>query len=284
MITRPEGEDRLELLRAVARGELSPEDAVARLEASGVLPVGDAARPFARLDLDRERRCGFPEVIYGPGKTPEQVASIGRSLVERGVHLLATRLEEEQAAALLAAVPDAEWHPRARLARRLVDPATPRGEVAVVSAGTADQPVADEARLTAEALGTRVHGYHDCGVAGLERLLGVLPAIRRADAIVVVAGMEGALASVVGGLVDAPVIAVPTSVGYGVSLQGLAPLLTMLSSCATGVAVVNIDNGFGAGYLAARIAVRAHAGDTLPSADTAPDSGAAPSARRSPTA
>lgn len=259
--------DRLELLRAVAAGEVSPEEAALRLVPAA--PLGSPQRPFARIDHDRATRCGFPEVVYGPGKTPHQLVAVAQELLSRSDRFLATRLDEEQARALRAAVPELEWFPRARLARVLPVERDTVGTVAVVSAGTSDQPVADEARLTAEALGAGVAGYHDCGVAGLSRLLDVLPEVRGADAIVVVAGMEGALASVVGGLVDVPVIGVPTSVGYGASFQGLAPLLTMLSSCATGVAVVNIDNGFGAGYLAARIAVRAHRRDDPPTADAA---------------
>ncbi len=195
----------------------------------------------------------MPEVILGLGKTPEQIVAIATSLLERADRLLVTRVEPEAAQALLAAVPDATHHPTARCVT-VERTRVPKPEgVLVVCAGTADLPVAEEAAVTADIIGNDVRRLYDVGVAGLHRLLDQLTVLREARAIVVVAGMEGALPSVVSGLVEAPVIAVPTSIGYGASFRGLAPLLAMLNSCAAGVGVVNIDNGFGAGYLAASI-------------------------------
>jgi NCAIR mutase (PurE)-related protein len=210
---------------------------------------------FAQLDLDREQRTGFPEVIFGEGKTAEQIAAIFRRLAENADRVLATRVSPDKAEAVLAAVPGASYHAVARCVTWFKRPilTVHDGYVAVVCAGTSDLPVAEEAAVTAECMGSHVEKVYDVGVAGIHRLLRRLPVIRGANAIVVVAGMEGALASVVGGLVSKPVIAVPTSVGYGASFGGVAALLTMLNSCATGVAVVNIDNGFGAGYYAGLI-------------------------------
>ncbi len=215
------------------------------------LPYEDIG--FAKVDHHRALRDTMPEVILGLGKTPEQVAAIARTVLERADRLLITRAEPEAAAAVLAAVPDAVHHETARCVtvERTVVP-KPAG-VTVVCAGTADLPVVEEAAVTAEIIGNDVRRVYDVGVAGIHRLLDQVPALREARAIVVVAGMEGALPSVVAGLVTAPVIAVPTSIGYGASFQGLAPLLAMLNSCAACVGVVNIDNGFGAGYLAASI-------------------------------
>lgn len=246
----------LRLLADVRDGRVAPEHAAASLD--GVGPLGSDGPAFAHVDHDRARRCGFPEVVYGPGKTPEQVAAVAREILARSPRLLVTRIDEPQFGALLGAAPDAERNERGRIAWVSRDEIAPRGRVIVLSAGTADEPVAEEARVTATVMGAHVHAHYDCGVAGLHRLLPVLPRLRQVDAVVVVAGMDGALAAVVGGLVDAPVVAVPTSVGYGASFEGVGPLLTMLSSCAAGVAVVNIDNGFGAGYLAATIARRVH--------------------------
>lgn len=209
---------------------------------------------FAHLDLDREARCGFPEVVLCQGKTPEQAAAIAERLAQAHGRFLATRATPEHFAAVRGRVPDATYHEVARVIRLDRAPAPPRpGYVAVVCAGTGDLPVAEEAAVTIEAMGSAVRRIYDVGVAGLHRLLGQVDAVRQAAVVVVVAGMEGALASVVGGLVDRPVVAVPTSVGYGASLGGLAALLAMLNSCAPGVTVVNIDNGFGAGYAAATI-------------------------------
>ena len=215
---------------------------------------------FAELDHHRAIRTGFPEVVLGEGKTPEQVAAISERLLEQSQQLLVTRVGPECFEAVRAVIPDAVYHPQARAitADRRGVPLVPG--VAVLCAGTSDIAVAEEAALTAEMTGSQVDRRYDVGVAGLHRLLDKLPDIQRANALVVVAGMEGALPSVVAGLVAAPVIAVPTSVGYGASFKGLAPLLAMLNSCAPGVAVVNIDNGFGAGYLAGMINRLAAAG------------------------
>jgi NCAIR mutase (PurE)-related protein len=210
---------------------------------------------FARVDLDRARRTGDPEVVYGAGKTPEQVVAILGSLhaahPDRAV--LATRLDPEALAQVADAIPDATLHPVAR-AVTLGSLPVGRGTVAVVSAGTSDAPVAAEAALTARVYGAGVEVIEDVGVAGLHRLLAVKERFDDADCLIVVAGMEGALPSVVGGLTGVPLVAVPTSVGYGASFGGLSALLAMLNSCAPGVTVVNIDNGFGAGVFAARVA------------------------------
>jgi NCAIR mutase (PurE)-related protein len=244
----------LSLLQAVRDGGLEPDAALRELGAAGVEELAKDGGVFARLDHHRALRCGFPEVVYGPGKTVEQVVEVSRGILQRGPRLLVTRVDAAQGAAVVAAVPDAVHNLRARCVVVDREPREPAGRVVVLSAGTADEPVAEEARVTATIVGAAVDTYYDCGVAGLHRLLRVLPNLRHADAVVVAAGMDGALPSVVGGLVDVPVVAVPTSVGYGASFEGIAPLLTMLNACAAGVAVVNIDNGFGAGYLAAVIA------------------------------
>jgi NCAIR mutase (PurE)-related protein len=209
---------------------------------------------FAKLDLDRLRRRGVPEVVYGAGKTPEQLVAIFRSLADAGQNAFATRITPESAAFVQQALPDAVYHAVARALTRDVAPLPARrGKVAVLCAGTSDVPVAEEAALTAERMGAQVVRLFDVGVAGLHRLLSREEQFTDANVLVVVAGMEGALPSVVAGLVDKPVIAVPTSVGYGASFQGIAALLGMLNSCASGVSVVNIDNGFGAGVAAAMI-------------------------------
>ncbi|MFN8535588.1 MAG: nickel pincer cofactor biosynthesis protein LarB [Dehalococcoidia bacterium] len=241
----------LALLRQVKTGEIDETAALDRLER---LPYEDLG--FARLDHHRALRCGAPEVVYGAGKTPEQTAAIVVHLAEMSPTVLVTRAESASFDAVARVVPDAVYHP---LSRAIIVDRRPEtvgtGLVAVVAAGTADLPVAEEAALTAELMGARVEQLVDVGVAGIHRLFAVLPTLQRASALVVVAGMEGALPSVVGGLVSRPVIAVPTSVGYGASFGGLAALLAMLNSCASGIGVVNIDNGFGAGYLAALINV-----------------------------
>jgi len=209
---------------------------------------------FAKPDYDRPHRRGMPEVIYGAGKTAPQIAAIMRALNAAGQNAFATRVTPEQAAAVQAELPRAEYLETPRLLICDVAPLPERkGKVAVLCAGTSDLPVAEEAAVTAERLGANVERIFDVGVAGLHRLLSRMERFADARAIVVVAGMEGALPSVVGGLTDKPVIAVPTSVGYGASFQGLAALLGMLNSCASGVTVVNIDNGFGAGVAAALI-------------------------------
>jgi NCAIR mutase (PurE)-related protein len=209
---------------------------------------------FAKVDHDRAVRRGFPEVVFGQGKTPQQIVSISEALLRHSDVLLVTRANEEAYAAVLGNIPDAQYDRAARAVivdRRVQKQPTPG--VLVLCAGTSDLPVATEAAITAELMGSGVERIADVGVAGIQRLLDQRDALERAKVIVVVAGMEGALPSVVGGLVKAPVIAVPTSIGYGASYQGLAALLAMLNSCVPGIGVVNIDNGFGAGYLAALI-------------------------------
>jgi NCAIR mutase (PurE)-related protein len=235
-----------QLLRSIAAGTVTPEEGLTRLR---FLPYEDVG--FARIDHHRSLRQGVPEVIYCEGKTVEQVRLIGERILSQQSDLLATRVSPQAAEALLTLAPEAEYNAVARTVVMHQKARTEtEGMVLVVSAGTSDLPVVEEAVVTARALGSTVQTVYDVGVAGLHRLLDAQPLLTAARVVVVVAGMEGALASVVGGLVDKPVIAVPTSVGYGANFQGLAPLLAMLNSCAAGVAVVNIDNGFGAGYMA----------------------------------
>jgi NCAIR mutase (PurE)-related protein len=214
---------------------------------------------FATVDLERARRCGFPEVIYGPGKTPAAIAAIAERLISSGQRVLATRIDPEQAAHVAARHPGASYNAVARTLR--IDPSQlerqpPRGRVAIIVAGTSDLPVAEEARETLDWMGVETNLIADVGVAGPHRLPARLAEFVDADAIVVVAGMEGALPSVVAGYVACPVFAVPTSVGYGANLQGVSALLAMLNSCASNVAVVNIDAGFKGGYLAGLVATR----------------------------
>ena len=233
----------LELLERVKAGRLAPEAAAGRLRN---LPFEDLGH--ARVDHHRALRNGFPEVIFGAGKTARQVVEIAGSLAARDQTALVTRASVEQAAALLELSPRARHHETARIVEiPPKNPPKPVGEVAIVCAGTSDLPVAEEAAVTARALGSGVTRVYDAGVAGLHRLLAEVETLRRANAVVAVAGMEGALPSVVAGLVARPVIAAPTSVGYGASLGGLTALFAMLNSCASGLSVVNIDNGFGAG-------------------------------------
>jgi NCAIR mutase (PurE)-related protein len=241
--------DLQKLLREVAAGQKTPEEAAQLLGQAPERFMG-----FARVDTDRPRRTGLPEVIFCPGKTPDQVIGIVASLRAAGQNVLATRATPELAAAVRAAHPEIVYHPVARCLTLEVQvrPAAV-GRVAVISAGTADLPVAEEAALTAEWMGARVERLFDVGVAGLHRVLRHLDVLRTARAVVVVAGMEGALPSVVGGLIDRPIVAVPTSVGYGMNLGGVAALLAMLNSCSPGITVVNVDNGFGAGVAAAHI-------------------------------
>ena len=241
------------LLERVSEGEHSVDDALAELRR---LPVEDLG--FARLDTHRELRQGLPEAIYAEGKTPDQVVAIaGRLLEASSGPVIATRVPDEAAAALTAEFPDARQHEMARLTvLRSAAPLPLDHGVVVVSAGTSDMPVAEEAALTAEALGLPVHRITDVGVAGVHRALAVQDDLMEAGVVIVVAGMEGALASLVGGITAAPVVAVPTSVGYGASFEGLAALLAMLNSCAAGVVVTNIDNGFGAATFAARTLAR----------------------------
>ena len=242
-----------EMLDSVADGRLSSSDASARVwQALRAAPYEDLG--FARVDHHRELRQGFPEVIFGQGKTPQQLAAISRQIVARGQTLLVTRAGPDAFAAVASEVPDAVYHELARVVVRQADPPEPGlGPLVVAAAGTSDLAVAEEAAVTAEVMGNTVDRLYDVGVAGLHRLLGARERLEAANVLVVVAGMEGALPSVIGGLVNAPVVAVPTSVGYGASFQGIAALLGMLNSCATGVAVVNIDNGFGAAAIASRI-------------------------------
>lgn len=234
------------ILEAVAAGELSVEQALADLR-----PTGDL--DFARVDHERAARCGFPEVVLCLGKEPGDAARIAEEVLERSPRVLLTRAEPAHADAVRDRLPEAVWHERARCLVVDREPLPRTGHVAVVAAGTGDLPVAEEARITAETMGAATSRHYDVGVAGLHRLLERIETIRTARAVVVAAGMEAALASVTAGLIARPVVAVPTSVGYGAGFGGLAALLAMLNACAAGVAVVNVDNGFGAGYLAAQI-------------------------------
>jgi NCAIR mutase (PurE)-related protein len=234
------------LLEDVKAGRLSPDAAAGRL---ATLPYEDLG--FAKVDHHRALRRGFPEAVFGAGKTPEQIEAIVDRIAAHGQRVLVTRTDPAVAARVAAAHPECRYHEAARCLMLESGPRTSLpGSVAVVAAGTSDLPVAEEAAVVADFYGASVERVYDVGVAGLHRLLDRADTIRRADVVVVVAGMEGALPSVVAGLVDCPVIAVPTSVGYGASFHGLAALLAMLNSCASGVGVVNIDNGFGAGHLA----------------------------------
>jgi len=240
-----------ELLQQVKTGSLNIEDAVGQLRH---MPFEDMG--FARVDHHRQIRCGFPEVIYCPGKTKEQIVEIFRRLAKKGNNVLASRANEDvfDALAETGEFKNLKYEKQARMVLlQRKDIEVSEGAIVIVTAGTADIPVAMEAKVTSEIMGQQVKVLFDVGVAGLHRLLNDIEMLQKANVIIVVAGMEGALASVVGGLVDCPVIAVPTSVGYGASFEGLAALLAMLNSCASGVTVVNIDNGFGAGYAASLI-------------------------------
>ena len=240
--------DILNLLRGVAAGETTPEQALLQLKQSPFEDLG-----YAKVDFHRSIRQGAAEVIYGAGKTPEQIAGITAAMGARGCrNVLITRLDAQAAETVAASVP-LDYHPLPRLGIAFPGERPARGKIVVATGGTSDMPVAEEAALTAEVMGNRVVRLYDVGVAGLHRLLSKLDELMDARCVVAVAGMEGALASVIGGLVDCPVVAVPTSVGYGANFGGLSALLAMLNSCASGCSVVNIDNGFGAGYLASRI-------------------------------
>ncbi|SEG47043.1 hypothetical protein SAMN05421819_3106 [Bryocella elongata] len=239
----------LEVLAQVERGALSPEDAASRLRS---LPYEDLGH--TRVDHHRSLRSGLPEVIYAAGKSTQQVLEIFRALAVSGVDVLATRVAAEAAAAILAEHPSAQHHELALTVSLRRSETARRGHIAVVCAGTSDLPVAEEAAVTAETFGAEVTRLYDVGVAGVHRLLAVREQLDAADVVIVCAGMEGALPSVVGGLVGVPVIAVPTSVGYGASFGGVTALLGMLNSCSPNVTVVNIDNGFGAAYTATMIA------------------------------
>ena len=237
------------LLAAVASGEVTPEQAEAQLRVQPFVDLG-----YAKLDTQRQRRQGSAEVIYGKSKTPQQICGIVSEMLRRGgTDILVTHLSA-QAAEQVRTLAPLDWDELSGLGIVNPDPYRPaRGHIVVASGGTSDMPVCEEAARTAEALGNRVTRLYDVGVAGLHRLLANVDVLASARVVIAVAGMEGALASVVGGLVSCPVIAVPTSVGYGANFGGLSALLSMLNSCASGVSVVNIDNGFGAGFLASRI-------------------------------
>lgn len=237
------------LLERLQSGRIGIDEAVDELR---FLPYADLG--MAKVDHHRELRSGFAEAVYGPGKTPAQVAAICKELLNHSNGaVLVTRADPDQFEAVSEIEPEAGYYPESKLIVARSAGERPGGVVLVASGGTADQATAEEAALTLEALGTKVERLRDVGVAGLHRLLSHREALQRADIVIVVAGMEGALASIIGGLVDAPVIAVPTSVGYGAGAGGITPLLAMLNSCAPGVAVVNIDNGFGAAVFAATI-------------------------------
>jgi pyridinium-3,5-biscarboxylic acid mononucleotide synthase len=238
-----------DLLRKVQAGRLTPEKA---LEALKHYPYQDLE--YAKIDHHRELRKGFPEIIYGLGKSDEQIVGISREIVKKGGNLLITRVEASTYRKIKRAFPGARYQSQGKIVYLKKTPAAPgKGLIVVLTAGTSDIPVAEEAAVTCDVLGNDVERVYDAGVAGLHRLLGEYDKLKRARVIVAVAGMEGALPSVVAGLVAVPVIAVPTSVGYGASFKGIAALLAMLNSCPGGVGVVNIDNGFGAAYLASQI-------------------------------
>ena len=238
-----------EILEKVRDGKVTPARA---LELLRDYPYCDLE--FAKVDHHREVAKGAPEIVFGLGKTPAQIASISREILKKGSNLLVTRVEPPVWAKVKAKLPGAVYNETARtISQRRAEPPAGRGRIVVLTAGTSDIPVAEEAAVTAEALGNAVERIYDVGVAGIHRLFGQLERIREARVVITVAGMEGALPSVVAGLVRVPVIAVPTSIGYGASFKGLAALLAMLNACPGGVAVVNIDNGFGAAFLASLI-------------------------------
>lgn len=237
------------LLKDVKNGEKSIEEA---LEVLKNFPYRDLG--FARIDHHREMRTGYPEIIYCAGKSIDQVREIFRVMSENESNVIGTRADQQMYEAVLSISADTVYYPVARIiSLQKKKPAVPETNIAIITAGTSDIPVAEEAAITAELLGNNVLRIYDAGVAGIHRLVDKLPEIRKCRVIVVIAGMEGALASVVGGLVDKPVIAVPTSIGYGANFGGISALLAMLTSCSTGVTVVNIDNGFGAGFAASMI-------------------------------
>ncbi|HEX6865085.1 MAG TPA: nickel pincer cofactor biosynthesis protein LarB [Thermoanaerobaculia bacterium] len=240
-----------QLLDSVAAGDLSPDQALAEL---ADLPYADLG--FAKLDLHRELRNGLPEAVYAEGKRTDDLEAIVDRMMQAHGRVLVTRLRPDSAEAILAGRPEATYHERARILTCGEPHESRPGIIAVLAAGTSDLHVAEEAAVCAAWFGHEVERCFDVGIAGLHRLLGNLPAIRRADVVIAVAGMDGALPTVVAGMVPAPVVAVPTSVGYGASFGGLAALLTMLNACAPGIGVVNIDNGYGAAVLASRIARR----------------------------
>jgi NCAIR mutase (PurE)-related protein len=238
-----------EVLSKVQKGKLSPKKALNILKD---YPYQDLA--FAKIDHHRELRKGYPEIIYGLGKTEEQIIKIAQEIIKKGSNLLITKLDEDTFKIVKKKIPGAQFNPLARIVYLLQKKPSPgKGKIMIITAGTSDIPVAEEAVVTCEILGNEVEKVYDVGVAGLHRFFGEYEKIKQARVIITVAGMEGALPSVVAGVVNIPIIAVPTSVGYGASMKGLAALLAMLNSCPGGVGVVNIDNGFGAGYLASLI-------------------------------
>lgn len=237
------------LLENVAAGNIPPEQAQEQLKFLNVQAVGD----FAQIDNHRSLRTGFPEVVYGAGKTPAQIVEIMLAMRQKSPMVMATRISPEVYRQMQPKIPELHYYETARICSIPCYPSPKPGKIAVLCAGTSDLPVAEEAAVTAELCGFSVQRFTDVGVAGIHRLLNHRKAIASVDVLIVVAGMEGALPSVVAGLADSPVIAVPTSIGYGASFNGLAPLLTMLNSCAPGIGVVNIDNGFGAAILAGQI-------------------------------
>ncbi len=243
------GKELEQLLIEVSKGTISTEEALEKLKSFPYTDLG-----FARIDHHREIRTGYPEIIYCAGKTTEQVKKIFSVMSQNENNVIGTRAGSEMFNEVKKLLPEVRYYEEARIISiQKKKPDSPDTKIAVITAGTSDIPVAEEAAVTAELLGNKVIRIYDVGVAGIHRLVDKLPEIRRCSAIIVIAGMEGALASVVGGLVDKPVIAVPTSVGYGASFEGLSALLAMLTSCSTGVTVVNIDNGFGAGFSASMI-------------------------------
>ncbi len=240
-----------EILKQVSQGKIEVEEALKKLKLFPYLRMKNVC-----IDTHRVLRKGFAEAIYCPGKTKEQLAAIAKAFAESKTNFLATKAKKQDFEVIKDLIPHAKYHYPARLVTVSFKKVTKKGLIVVISGGVADQPIAEEAAVTAEFLGSRVRRVYDVGVAGLHRLFPFLEDIQKARAIIVVAGMEGALPSLVSGLASAPVVAVPTSVGYGASFNGLAPLLTMLNTCAEGLAVVNIDNGFGAGYFASLINLR----------------------------
>ncbi|MCF6331751.1 MAG: nickel pincer cofactor biosynthesis protein LarB [Draconibacterium sp.] len=241
--------DPKDILEKYKNGEIDLPEALEHFPKRGIEEMG-----FATLDIDRQHRTGLPEVIYASGKTVEQVQMIAERMYQKGIDVLATRVTPEMVDAVKAVIPGAEYNALARtISFAKATEVVAKGYIAIIAAGTSDLPVAEEAAVTARFLGNKVETVYDVGVAGIHRLFNKLELIRNARVLIVVAGMEGALTSVVGGLVDKPVIGVPTSIGYGANFQGLSALLAMLNSCASGVSVVNIDNGFGAACQASLI-------------------------------
>lgn len=244
-----------QLLQQVQSGAVDIDEAANEIRGLITPQYRVADLGFARVDVDREKRTGFPEVIFGEGKTAEQIVMIAAKLKEQCDRVLATRIDADKAKHVMEQIEGMTYHPTAKILTWFKRPIyrVYDGYVAVVCAGTSDIPIAEEAAITVECSGSHVERIYDVGVAGIHRLFEKLPTIREANAIVVVAGMEGALPSVLGGLVDKPIVAVPSSIGYGAGFQGIAALLAMLNACSPGIAVMNIDNGFGAGYYAGLI-------------------------------